>query len=77
MRLYRKEKHWSNYLEVHLNFPWVGKRNKFADFTGKDVAEYGFSFPTECFLHREDEFYWYFTLRILGFGTTITRQKGY
>ncbi len=75
MRLYRKEKHWSDYWEVDVNFPWVGKRNKFLEEFA--ALEYGFSFPTECFLHREDEFYWYFTLKILGFGVTITRQNGY
>ena len=75
MRIYRKEKHWSDYWEVHMTFPWIGKRNKFLEEFA--ALEYGFSFPTECFLHKEDEHYWFFTLRILGFGTTIVRQNGY
>ena len=81
MRLYRKEKHWSDYWEVQINFPWVGRRKEL----GPDEPHYvyGFSFPTECFLHREDDNwklrkpYWYFTLKIFGFGVTITRQDGY
>jgi len=73
MKLYRKEKHWSDYWEIHINFPWMGKR-----FAPLGVGlEYGFSFPTKCCLYVEDEFYWAFTLRILGFGTTIVRQNGY
>jgi hypothetical protein len=76
MRLYRKEKDWSDYWEIHINFPWIGKRNKLGTWED-DAAEYGFSFPTQCYLHKEDEHYWYVTLRILGFGMTIIRQKGY
>jgi hypothetical protein len=82
MRLYKKEKDWSNYWEVDVNFPWIGRRKtglwdgESPDFDTPHYA-YGFSFPTECFLHREDEYYWHFTLRILGFGVTIVRQKGY
>lgn len=77
MILYKKEKHWSDYWEVHINFPWVGKRKKVADFTGKDAKEYGFSFPTKSYLYREDDIFWLFTLKILGFGVTIVRQNGY
>jgi hypothetical protein len=77
MRLYFKEKNWDDYWEVRINFPWMGKRHKHADFTGEPIKEYGFSFPTECFLRREDEFYWCFTLKFLGFGFTIIRQNGY
>ena len=76
MRLYRKEKQWHDFWELHINFPWVGKR--FAP-TGIELSglEYGFSFPTECCLYAENGNYWTFTLRILGFGTTIVRQNGY
>ena len=97
MKLYRKEKHWSDYWEIHINFPWMGKRfaplggggeqvfdfSEVEDSLGKRFAplgvglEYGFSFPTKCCLYVEDEFYWNFTLRILGFGMTIIRQNGY
>ena len=73
MRLYRKEKHWDDYWEIHINFPWIGKRFRPFAFG----LEYGFSFPTKCCLYTEDDNYWYVTLRILGFGTTITRQNGY
>ena len=76
MRLYRKEKHWSDYWEVHINFPWIGKRNKLGPWEETGL-EYGLSLPTECRLYVEDEHYWFFTLRILGFGMTITRQNGY
>jgi len=69
MKIYRKEKHWDDYWEIHINFPWVGKRRH---------CEYGFSFPTQCYLNKEDEdYYWSFTLKILGFGATIIRQNGY
>jgi hypothetical protein len=82
MRLYRKEKHWSDYWEVDVNFPWIGSHHSYNGKRGwvapdEPYYAYGFSFPTKCFLHREDEFFWYFTLRILGFGMTITRQNGY
>jgi len=76
MKLYRKEKHWSDYWEVHINFPWVGKRNKLGTWM-HDASEYGFSFPTKCCLHIEDDNYWTFSLRILGFGITMIRQNGY
>ena len=76
MKLYRKEKHWSDYWEIHINFPWIGKRNKLS-WVEYDALEYGFSFPTKCCLYTEDDNYWAFTLRILGFGTTILRQNGY
>jgi hypothetical protein len=76
MRLYRKEKSWYDYWEVHINFPWIGRRNKLGTWKF-DALEYGFSFPTECFLHKEDEHYWFFTLKFLGFGITIIRQNGY
>jgi len=60
------------------NFPWVGRRKKLGCGNNDEpYYAYGFSFPTECFLHREDEFYWYFTLKFLGFGFTIIRQNGY
>jgi hypothetical protein len=78
MRLYRKEKGLCDYWEVHINFPWVGKRKQYVDIVGVvEGTEYGLSFPTKCCLHKEDEFFWFFTLRILGFGMTITRQNGY
>jgi hypothetical protein len=79
MRLYRKEKNWSNYWEVHINFPWVGRKKKLGWHPDFDTPNYGygFSFPTKCFLHKEDDNYWWFTLQFLGFGITITRQNGY
>ena len=81
MRLYRKEKQWHDYWEVHLNFPWVGKRPKKAEdaqfFHNLFGLEYGFSFPTKCCLYVEDEYYWTFSLRILGLGVTMIRQNGY
>ena len=56
MRLYRKEKHWSDYWEVDVNFPWVGRREKLGWVAPEEpYYAYGFSFPTECFLHREDD----------------------
>ena len=75
MRLYRKEKQWHDFWEIHINFPWAGKR--FAPECSLFGLEYGFSFPTKCCLYVEDEYYWAFTLRILGFGGTIVRQNGY
>ena len=79
MRLYRKEKHWSDYWEVDVNFPWIGRKKKLGWVSDFDTSyyAYGFSFPTECFLHVEDEFYWFFTLKFLGLGITIIRQNGY
>ena len=78
MRLYKKEKHWSDYWEVHVNFPWIGIRNKLGTWERTATGqEYGFSFPTQCYLYVEDEFYWFFTLKFLGFGVTIIRQNGY
>jgi len=75
MRLYRKEKQWHDFWEIHINFPWMGKR--FAPKHSLFGLEYGFSFPTKCCLYVEDEYYWTFSLRILGFGVTIIRQNGY
>ena len=75
MRLYRKEKQWYDFWEVCINFPWMGKR--FAPKHSLSGLKYGFGFPTECCLYVEDEYYWTFSLRILGFGVTMIRQNGY
>jgi hypothetical protein len=78
MRLYRKEKQWHDFWEIHINFPWMGKR--FAPHPPHHALgglEYGFSFPTKCCLYIEDEYYWTFSLRILGLGVTTIRQNGY
>ena len=78
MRLYRKEKHWSDYWEVDVNFPWVGRRKKLGEqYIDTPYYAYGFSFPTQCYLDIEDKHYWYFTLKFLGFGFTFIRQNGY
>jgi hypothetical protein len=78
MILHKKEKNWCDNREVHIFFPWAGRRRKCVDIMESvEGTEYGFKLQTECTLFREPEIYWQFRLRILGFGIGIFRQYSY
>ena len=78
MRILKKEKGWCDFWEIHLAFPWAGKRQRSVDiFDLAEGTEYGFALQTECTFLREPEIYWQFRMSILGFGVGVYRQCSY
>lgn len=75
MIIYRKEKDFWDFWEIHLFFPTFGKWEEATDIS-EHMLFYGIDLKTKI-IYEKDPVSRGFVFQVLGFGFSIHRQKGY